>query len=432
MRLLMSLSNLVRLCLSEWISFLLPAVPIRSRATFIELLCGCLVSPEGWVTRSIVAISRRKHWTTYYKLIERGSVRTVRLARALFRLVLAVLPSDVLTLVLDDTLVPRSSASAPGCAYRHDHSRKTNRPPFLLAQCWVTVGVSVLGHGGANLVLPILSRLVPTTGNRNKLVIALALLRALAGVADKPVRVLFDSWFMRARLVLPLLRRQIRVIGQARIDTALFLPPVAPTTPRRGRKRIYGERLSAEAVADLPVTELSLSLYGQDQLLRLRSVVARARFLKGTPVRAVWCQFFDARKQTWTKPRLLLATETELTAEAIVRLYARRWGIEPLFHNLKRWWGISNLWQQSRTALELWMQIRSTAWTLAQLLSLAARDAFPMEAVAPWRMKHPLTAGLVAQWLRMEFTGLAFRDGFDRKSQKFVFPEQRNDPRLRL
>lgn len=428
----MSLSNLVRLCLSEWISFLLPAVPIRSRASFIELLCGCLVSPEGWVTRSIVAISRRKHWTTYYKLIERGSVRTVRLARALFRLVQAVLPSDVLTLVLDDTLVPRSSASAPGCAYRHDHSRKTNRPPFLLAQCWVTVGVSVLGHGGANLVLPILSRLVPTTGNRNKLVIALALLRALAGVADKPVRVLFDSWFMRARLVLPLLRRQIRVIGQARIDTALFLPPVAPTTPRLGRKRIYGERLSAEAVADLPVTELSLSLYGQDQLLRLRSVVALARFLKGTPVRAVWCQFFDARKQTWTKPRLLLATETELTAEAIVRLYARRWGIEPLFHNLKRWWGISNLWQQSRTALELWMQIRSTAWTLAQLLSLAAGDAFPMEAVAPWRMKHPLTAGLVAQWLRMEFTGLAFRDGFDRKSQKFVFPEQRNDPRLRL
>ena len=432
MRLLMSLSNLVRLCLSEWISFLLPAVPVRSRATFIELLCGCLVSPEGWVTRSIVAISRRKHWTTYYKLIERGSVRTVRLARALFRLVLAVLPCDVLTLVLDDTLVPRSSASAPGCAYRHDHSRKTNRPPFLLAQCWVTLGVSVLGHGGANLVLPILSRLVPTTGNRNKLVIALALLRALAGVADKPVRVLFDSWFMRARLVLPLLRRQIRVIGQARIDTALFLPPVAPTTPRRGRKRIYGERLSAEAVAHLPVTELSLSLYGQDQLLRLRSVVALARFLKGTPVRAVWCQFFDARKQTWTKPRLLLATETELTAEAIVRLYARRWGIEPLFHNLKRWWGISNLWQQSRTALELWMQIRSTAWTLAQLLSLAAGDAFPMEAVAPWRMKHPLTAGLVAQWLRMEFTGLAFRDGFDRKSQKFVFPEQRNDPRLRL
>ena len=35
----------------------------------------------------------------------------------------------------------------------------------------------------------------------------------------------------------------------------------------------------------------------------------------------------------------------------------------------------------------------------------------------------PLTAGLIAQWLRIEFIGLPFRDGFDRKSQKFSFPE---------
>lgn len=69
--------------LSEWISALLPAVPPRSRATFVELLCAYLVSPEGWVTRAIGSILRRCHWTTYYKLIERGSVRSVPLARAL-------------------------------------------------------------------------------------------------------------------------------------------------------------------------------------------------------------------------------------------------------------------------------------------------------------------------------------------------------------
>jgi DDE superfamily endonuclease len=428
----MSLPNLVRRCLSEWITFLLPAVPMRSRATFIELLCGCLVSPEGWVTRCISAIWRRKHWSTYYKLLERASIPTAQLAQALFRLVVALLPLEVITLVIDDTLVPRSSRSAPGCAVRHDHSKKRNRPQFLLSQCWVTLGVSVLGSAGTKWVLPMLSRLVPATGNRNKLKIALALVRVLAPLACKPVRVLFDSWFMRSPLVLPLLRRQLRVIGQARRDTALFLPPQPSTAPRRGRRRIYGQRLRAEALNALPFTELSLTLYGQQQLLRLRSVVALARFLKATPVRAVWCQFFDQKDHAWSQPRLLLATETDLSAEAIVRLYARRWGIEPLFHNLKRWWGISNLWQQSRTTLELWMQIRSTAWCLAQLLSLAVHDAFPMYAVAPWRLKQPLTAGLVAQWLRIEFTGLAFRDGFDRKSQQFVFPQHRNDPRLRL
>ena len=63
------------------------------------------------------------------------------------------------------------------------------------------------------------------------------------------------------------------------------------------------------------------------------------------------------------------------------------------------------------------MQIRCTAWTLAQLLALTVDETFPMQHVAPWRIRHPLTAGLVAQWLRIEFTGLPFRDGFDRKSQ---------------
>jgi hypothetical protein len=428
----MSYAQTVRLCLSEWITHLLTAVPPRSRATFVELLCACLISPEGWVTRAIAAISRGKHWTTYYKHLERGSVRPLRLARTLFELVNKVLPSETLNLVIDDTLVPRHSNTAPGSIIRHDHARKTNRPQYLLAQCWVTLGVSVLGSGGRKVVLPILSRLVPTTGNRNKLKIALALVRGLAPVMTQPVRVLFDAWFMRARLVLPLLSRKIQVIGQARRDTALFLPPVVSVTKGRGRPAKYGARLTVEDIDALPTHQLTLTLYGKEQLIRLRSVVAMARFLKGTLVRAVWCEFFDADKQRWSKARLLLATEADLSAEGILRLYARRWGIEPLFHNLKRWWGVNNLWQQTRIVLELWMQIRSTAWTLVQLLGLMVEGTFPITVVAPWRAKQPLTAGLVAQWLRMEFTGLAFRDGFNRKSSKFTFPEQRGDPRFLL
>ena len=248
----------------------------------------------------------------------------------------------------------------------------------------------------------------------------------------KPVRVLFDAWFMRARLVLPLLSRKMQIMGQARRDTALFLPPVVSVKRGRGRPRKYGVKMTPEAIQALPTTEVKLTLYGKEQLIRLRSVVAMARFLKGTPVRAVWCEFYDQDQQCWSKARLLLATETALSAEEILRLYARRWGIEPLFHNLKRWWGVNNLWQQKRTVLELWMQIRSIAWTLVQLLSLVVEETFPISAVAPWRDKQPLTGGLVAQWLRMEFTGLAFRDAFNQKSGIFTFPEGRGDPRLRL
>jgi len=426
----MPYASLVRSCLSEWISILLQSVPLRSQATFVELLCGCLISPEGWVTRVITAITRRKHWTAYYKLIERDSVRTVRLARALFALIQHVLPGDVLTLVLDDTLVMRHSKSAPGSTIQFDHARKKNRAVYVQAQCWVTLGVSVLGHLGARHVLPVLSRLVPKSGNRNKLAIALTLVRAMAPVFSGNVRVLMDSWFMRARLIQPLLRRDMQVIGQARRDTALFLPPV----PRsgRGRPRKYGDRLTVEAIAALPVRELEVFLYGERRRVRVRSVLALARFLKGRPVRAVWCEFYDRKKAQWTPSKLLLATETALPAEEVVRLYARRWGIEPLFHNLKRWWGMNNLWQQSRRVLELWMMIRCCAWSLVQLLALVVEARFPITAIAPWRKGEAITAGLVAQWLRVEYSGVAFRDGFNAMSRKFIFPKGREDKRLRL
>lgn len=431
----MSMPTLACSNLSVWITFLLVAIPIRSHATFIELLCGCLLSPEGWVTRAISAIRRGGHWTTYYKMLERGNVHVIPLARALFKLVLSVTLTEfpeIITLVIDDTLILRISENAPAAIIRYDHAKKKNQTQFVLAQCWVTLGISLLGLG----VLPILSGLVPDKGNRNKLMIAKALVRAVLGdvlLSKDPsltIRILLDSWYMRGPLLLPWLQRGIRVIGQVRHDTALFLLPKPIEGKRRGRPRIYGERLLDAAIDALQTIETVLFLYGKEQRVRLRSIVVLARFLKGTPVLAVWCEFFNEKTQTWSKPRLLLATEITLTTIEVVMLYARRWGIETLFFNLKRWWGVNNLWQQSRRVLELWMMIRSTAWALTQLLVVKTKDSFPLEIIAPWRKGNPITGGLIAQWMRIEFSGLSFRPGYDRKSKKFVFPEPRHDPRF--
>ena len=115
---------IVRFHLSAWINLLLSAISPRSRATFVELLCGCMVSPEGWVTRAISAIRRGKHWTTYYKLLERGNVHVLPLARALFYLVLSVVHPEIVTLVIDDTLILRTLEHAPASISRYDHTKK--------------------------------------------------------------------------------------------------------------------------------------------------------------------------------------------------------------------------------------------------------------------------------------------------------------------
>jgi hypothetical protein len=73
----------------------------------------------------------------------------------------------------------------------------------------------------------------------------------------------------------------------------------------------------------------------EERRVHLRAIVAVARFLKGAPVRAVWCQFFNDKWKECTRRRLILAPEVDLDAQAIVQFYARRWDIEPLRHNLK-------------------------------------------------------------------------------------------------
>jgi hypothetical protein len=423
----MSLAANVCLLLSEWISFLLVAVPPRSRRTFVELLIGCLLNPEGWVTRAIGAIRREAHWTTYYKLIERAQVPVTELSLRLLQLVLRVCPTELVTLILDDTLVPRCAKFGPGISIKHDHSHKANRPTFLNSQCWVTLALVVRVRLGSALTVPIRSWLLEESGQRGKLWVARQLMDSIRGHV-KGVRLLIDAWFMRRGLILPLLEQQVRIIGQVRRDTALFLPP-QPEPKRRGRKRKYGQRVDAAMLETLPIQEMELMLYGKVQPVRVRSVFAVARFLKGLPVRAVWCEMF-LPDHTWSRPRLILATETDLSAQQIVEIYAERWGIEPLFHNLKRWWGVANLWQQSKAALELWMQIRATAYALTQLLALQLWQSFPLMAIAPWRKGAMITAGLFAQWLRMQFIGLPVRGAYDPKSGQFVMPVPGHDQRL--
>ena len=136
----MSLSASVCVLLSEWISFLLVVVPPRSRRTFVELLIGCMLNPEGWVTRAIGAICREAHWTTYYKLIERAQVPVADVSIRLLQLVQQVFPVDLVNLIIDDTLVPRCAKTGPGIGIKHDHSHKANRPTFSEQP--------VLGHAG--------------------------------------------------------------------------------------------------------------------------------------------------------------------------------------------------------------------------------------------------------------------------------------------
>jgi hypothetical protein len=138
---------------------------------------------------------------------------------------------------------------------------------------------------------------------------------------------------MRGSLIRTALRLGHEVIGQVRRDTALFALPPPREPGRRGRSRLYGTRLDADAVAALPASVHAIAGYA-GRSARLRHAACRPRFLKGVIVRVVWCEL-EKRPGGWAKARLLLSTDPTLSAPAIVEAYCRRWSIEPLFRDLR-------------------------------------------------------------------------------------------------
>jgi hypothetical protein len=205
-------------------------------------------------------------------MLERGRFRLLGLVAALCGIIRRETCGPRRFAILDDTLAPRCSAEAPGAAVRFDHARKPNRPAFLLCQAFVTLAAVVPCRDRPRAV-PIVTGLCRAAGHAGKIAQAKGLLRA---VGDRlgPLCLLLDAWYMRGSLIRAALRRGHAVVGQVRRDTALFrLPPPRPPGTR-GRPRVYGERIDAEAVARLPASHHRIVGYG-GRVARLRHLLCR-------------------------------------------------------------------------------------------------------------------------------------------------------------
>jgi hypothetical protein len=409
-----------------WITFLTKALPLRSVGTFIELLIGAMLTSTGFVTDAYLMLDMSRHWSSYYKWLEKGRWSWLALARQFTRLVLQVVKEDVIHLAIDDTLTLRASKKAPASRIHHQHGNKPNLSQYVQGQCWVSLAWVVRCTDKRHVALPLLTRLIPSVSNTGKLIAANTLIRAVFQLFEgKTVRVLVDSWYMRRIFIESMRQRQFHVIGQVRIDTRLYDVPKQMRKKQRGRPRKYGEKYTAKRIAHLKRTEVTLPLYGKDQAVRYRSKLVKARFLDGMLVRVVWCEF-KSDKGEYKKASLLLSTETTLTAEEVIESYGKRWSIESMFNQLKLSWGMKEAWQQTRQTLHRWVQITMTGYGLVQLLGyLNTSTVQTLCQHSPWRRESPITAGQIRKGLLMNFRHVNVRAWWNAKCKKFEPPNWR-------
>lgn len=409
-----------------WINFVIIALPVRVRSTYVELLIGAIISGSGHITDALLAVGHQKHFSTYYWLIEKAKWSWLAASKQLIRLIITCFPRNEWNLIIDDFICPRVSKKAPEVKFHHEHAQKPNRPKFIWGQQWIALGVSLI-WGKMSVALPILLRLHKFVGNGTKITTALTLIRSVASLfkssRNSVVRCLVDAWYMKGTFVLPLLKRGIHVIGHARKDTALFFEPKPVTKKKKGRPRKYGKKLTSEAIAKLPTKQVELNIYGGRKNVTYRATKCLARFLKGAPVIAVWCLLPEAKN--WT---LILSTDLTLTPEKIIKLYARRWKIEPMFNEIKHSYGIARAWEQTSESLHRWVSMLCVSYSLTRMLSVMATSKNNKKAipVIQWRVNKPMTAGLIRTGVQFFFRHFSFSKLWIQKSKKLELPNTKN------
>src|SRR5690242_20833104 len=120
--------------LTTLVAGLAGAVPRRARTTFTELLLGAATTRGGHVTDAILAAGLSRSWTSYYWFLQRGRWAWLAVWRALLAALATLFEPPVWHVVIDDTVVERISAQAPGSLVHRNHAAKPNRSRFLRSE----------------------------------------------------------------------------------------------------------------------------------------------------------------------------------------------------------------------------------------------------------------------------------------------------------
>src|SRR6476660_6232567 len=135
--------NAIPPIMDSFIAPLTAAVPARARTTFLDLLLGAAATTGGHVTDAILAGGLSRGWRTYYWFLEQGRWSWLRIWAALLEVLTMLFRPAVWYVVIDDSVVERVSAEAPGSLMHHNHNAKPNRPKFLRGQGWLCLAAVI-------------------------------------------------------------------------------------------------------------------------------------------------------------------------------------------------------------------------------------------------------------------------------------------------
>jgi hypothetical protein len=403
---------------------------------FVTLMSGWLLCVGRHTVTGVMraaGVADRDH-NGYHRFFSRGvwspdAVGLVVLALALKW----VDPNARVMLTLDDTLARHTGKRIAGAGMHRDPLLSTGvRPFFHFGHNWVVLAVAVTMPWGKTYSLPFWARLYRSVKTARKegvphlkkTELAALMLKDLAKRQPNRRFLVFTDNAYVNRAVVRELPANIDLVGRGRMDAALHEQAIK----RRGRGRppIRGRRLPtpAQQASRKRWCKMSVCVYGKPAQVRIQTFdalwykVGRERVMRFVVIR------------DWpghTKDDVLVTTDLNLGAPAVIEGYCLRWSLEETYGWVKSRLGLEDPHNRTLRAVErtapmaLWAYSLVVCW-YAQWSK--RRTILPMR-LAPWytRKTSPSFADMLAT-VRRECWTIWISDQADkgRLDQKSLAP----------
>ena len=309
----------------------------RTFIWFAVVLAGmCVRTDLLGVTSLVRALGLQQH--CYDRLLDFFHSRAIKLdalTQLWSRVVLSVLKpflyviGDRIVLVADGIKVAKTGRKMPAVKKLHQESDNNTKPAFIFGHSCQAVGLIVRARSSF-LAVPLSGRIhegvVFTNRDKRSLLDKLVLLVMSLGI-EMPFYLVADTYYAAANIILPLLKAGQHLVTAVRSNAVAYEPVTPPETPRRGRPRVYGERvkLSTLFTDEASFTSAPSPVYGEKDVTLQYRVIDLVWRPVGRLVRFVLVMHPTRGR------RILLATDLSLSGLQVIELYGVRFKIEVSF-----------------------------------------------------------------------------------------------------
>lgn len=257
----------------------------------------------------------------------------------------------------DGIKIPKEGKKMPAVKCLHNESESNSKAEYIMGHSFQVVSILVSGLKNAVFAVPLVSRISEGVvfSNRDKRTLLdkfVIMFTSLWPQLTGPLLLIADAYYASKKIIKPLLKAGHHLVTRVRRNAVAFHPAPKPSKPKRGRPKLYGEKV-----------KLSLLFKAKNEFVSAPSpvynesgVTIQFRYIDllwrpvGTLVRFVLV-IHPKRGRI-----VLLCTNISMDALTIIRLYGLRFKIEVSFKQAVHTLGAYayHFWMMNMTPIKRW------------------------------------------------------------------------------